>query len=158
MAIDRRGLLIGGAAIGGGLAIGAVGRRAGWWEADILGGSDPNAAIRRLARAREAALVRAYDQALAVGGPAQAQLRLYGGQHNDHLQALGGSADEAADAEVLPVPADPAAFAGFFTAQERDWATDTETAVRISPDGGLARLFALICASETTHVWGWTHG
>ncbi len=157
MTIDRRGLLIGAAAVGGGLAIGALGGRLGWWEARILGGSDPNAAMRRLARAREAALVGAYDQALALGGSDQ-RLDLYRGHHWDHLLALGGSQDDLDSAEALPVPTDQGAWAAFFSAQEQTWSTDAQTAVRISPDGSLARLFALVGASEATHTWGWTHG
>ena len=40
---------------------------------------------------------------------------------------------------------------------ETVWLTDAQTGVRISPDASLARLFALIAASESTHVYGWQH-
>ena len=154
MPIDRRGLLLAGAAVGGGLVVGVVGERAGWWEADLLGASDPNAAIRRLARSSEATLIRAYDAALATGAT-DPRLELYRAQHADHLEALGGS-----DAEIdsaAPVAVDPAALGEQLAAMESAWQTDAATGVRISPDGDLARLLALITASEASHVQGWSN-
>lgn len=177
MHIDRRALLIGAGAVAGGVAIGAVAQREGWWEADLFGGSDPNAAISRVSRRSEAALIRAYDAALEdpaiAAAPLLARLQAYRDHHLDHLDSLGGGSDDIADApapgdvdptqpnsnaNLAAIPTDPAAIPAYFAEAEQQRAGLLSTGVRISTDGELARLLTLVVASETTHAQGWSHG
>lgn len=174
MDIDRRALLIGGSAVAGGILLGTIGNRVGWWDIDVLGRSDPDAAIERVVRSGEARLVVAYDAALAAGGPPSAvaeQLQRYRQHHIDHLSALGGGdldleraatpgevdPDDPQAPPVVPaLPADPARWPSYFAALEQGHADITATGVRITGDAALARLLALVLASESGHSWGWT--
>lgn len=178
MHIDRRALLIGAAAVVGGVAVGTVAERLDLWDPRILGGTDPDGAIIRVFRNREAVLIRAYDAALAgTPDPAAAlggRLQAFRQHHVDHLVALGGGpgdiqdapapgqADPAGSGSAAPMvpalPADPGSWPAYFAEQEQQHADATGTGVRISTDGDLARLLALIMASETAHAAGWGNG
>jgi hypothetical protein len=174
MDIDRRALLIGGSAVAGGILMGTIGNRLGWWDIDLLGGSEPDAAIERVVRTGEAQLIVAYDAALQDPGGSDpgyaAQLALHRQHHVDHLSALGGGerdVDRAAvpgevdpdDPQVPPIvpalPEDPAQWPPYFAALEQGHADITATGVRIAGDGALARLLVLVLASETGHVEEW---
>ncbi len=178
MHIDRRALLFGGAAVAGGLVVGAVGDRRGWWEFDIIGAPDPDDAITRVVRGQEAVLIGAYDAALqdpALSAPPLLQrLQNYRQHHVDHLVALGGGQGDVEDAPlpgrvdaeqpegaapaVAALPGDAAALPAYFATAEQRHIELASTGVRISTQGELARVLALIAASETMHVAGWSHG
>ena len=177
MHIERRGLLIAGAAVAGGLVLGKVADRLGWWDATILGSPDPDDSISRVARHEEAVLIRAYDAALAdtaiAGQPVAERLGIFRQHHIDHLWALGGGDTDVAAAPgpgVAPqgepegtpplpaLPTDPAGLPAYFSAAEQRHADLTSTGVRIASGGELARLLALITASETSHVVEWSSG
>lgn len=176
MNIDRRALLIGGAAIGTGVLIGVAGERAGWWEIDLLGLDEPDAALRRVLRASEAAQITAYDAALASPAvtPALTERLASPRQHHlDHLAALGGgqddldqavgpgaeNPDELRAAPVLPaLPADPDRWPAYFAALEMDHSDLVGTGVRISEDRELARTLVLNLASEIGHSAEWANG
>jgi hypothetical protein len=170
-------MLVGGAAVVGGLAVSVLAERQGWWTSAIVGSPDPSGAIERVARRGEAALIAAYQEALANPTLADAgniaRLRSYRDQHREHLAALGGDEsdvesaplpgqpdpdDPQASASVPPMPGDAAAIPAYFAGIEQQRAELLSTGVRISPDGGLARLIALIVASESAHAAGWSRG
>jgi len=175
MHIDRRALLIGAGAVAGGVALGTLADRLGWWDPTILGARDPDAAIARLIRSQEAIVVRAYDEAIAGGGgdaPTADRLATYRQHHADHLSELGGSERDVDDApapgeddperaEGAPAPAaalpTPDQWPGYFAALEEQHSGLLSTGVRIS-GGEQARLLSLITASESAHVLGWSGG
>jgi hypothetical protein len=176
MDIDRRALLIGGSAVAAGLVLGTAGNRLGWWDIDVLGGADPERALLRVLRSGEANLIAAYEAALAEavqGGPVRDRLAVLRQHHTDHLAALDGGESDIEDADqpgradsddpeappaVPALPTDPAQWPAYFGALEQGHADVTATGVRISEDGELARLLALVLASETGHVQEWTDG
>jgi hypothetical protein len=176
MDIDRRALLIGGTAVAAGVVLGTAGTRLGWWDIDVLGAADPDRALRRVLRSGEANLIAAYDAALAEaadGAPVAERLSAVRQHHADHLSALGGGDADIEDADqpgrsdpadpesppaVPALPGDPAQWPTYFGALEEGHAGVTATGVRISEDGGLARLLALVLASETGHVQEWADG
>jgi hypothetical protein len=173
MDIDRRALLIGGSAVAGGILLGTIGNRVGWWDIDVLGRSDPDAAIERVVRSGESRLIVAYDAALLVGRsqPAVAErMQRYRQHHIDHLWALGGGErdigrapapgdidpdDPQAPPVVPALPEDPARWPSYFAALEEGHADIAATGVRITADAPLARLLALVLASESGHSWEW---
>ncbi len=176
MDIDRRALLIGGSAVAAGVLLGTVGDRLGWWDIDLPGGAGPDRALLRVLRSGEANLIAAYDAALAAAPDEAAlagRLAALRQHHVDHLRALDGDSsdieqadrpgqadpdDPAAPPTVPALPSEPAAWPGYFAALEDEHAGLTATGARISADGELARLLALILASETGHVREWANG
>jgi hypothetical protein len=176
MDIDRRALLIGGAAVAAGVVLGTAGTRLGWWDIDVLGGADPDQALLRVLRSGEADLIAAYDAALAESSSAAGladQLAAVRQHHLDHLTALdGGAADierasrpgqpDPDDPQAPPVvpalPGDPGGWPAYFGSLEDGHAGVTATGARISEDGELARLLSLVLASETGHARGWANG
>lgn len=167
VAIERRSLLIGGAAIGLGAATGLVAANRGWWEVPILSSPNPDSALLRFSLRNEARLIRWYDQALSTPGfESDARLTSFRSHHLDHLTALGGSAGDIEDLETIDsaalpaaeLPVDAAEFPTFFAEQESLAAEVDKTSCRISSEGTVARLFALIGASETAHSVVWSRG
>jgi hypothetical protein len=177
MHIDRRALLLGTAAVACGIAVGTAAQRLGWWDPSLIGSADPDAAITRVARSGEAALIKAYDAALSdpvLAVPRYlSRLQEYRSHHLDHLAALGGDDRDVQDAPrpgqpdpdvpggappVPELPSDPAALPAYLAAAEQHRASLVSTGVRISTDGELARLQSLVVASETTHTAGWSRG
>lgn len=176
MDIDRRALLIGGSAVAAGVVLGTAGNRLGWWDIDVLGAANPERALLRVLRSGEANLIAAYDAALAGaadGAPVADRLAALRQHHVDHLAAMDGGEGDIEDADqpgqadpadpegppaVPALPADPAQWPAYFGALEQGHAGVTATGVRISQDGELARLLALVLASETGHVQEWADG
>lgn len=167
VAIERRSLLIGGAALGLGAATGLVAANRGWWEVPILSSPDPDSALKRFSIRNEAQLVRWYDQALATSETAtDPRLERFRAHHLEHLTALGGTESDVAELEpidsaALPaaeLPTDRTGWPAFFAAREALAAEVDKTSCRISTDGSVARLFALISASETSHAVTWSRG
>lgn len=176
MGIDRRTLLITAGAVAGGIGVGVLAERQGWWTPAVIGTPNPNAALTRVVRSSEAALIKAYDVALANGGTtavALERMQAFRDQHVAHLDALGGGRRDIEDApepgqtdpgdpESSPtmesLPGDAAALPAYFAQAEQDQSDLLSTGVRISTDGELARLLAIIAASETTHAVGWSRG
>lgn len=175
MDIDRRALLIGGCAVAGGIVVGNAGNRLGWWDIDFLGRSDPDDALTRVLRGGEAELVRAHELALAQSAPGALTDRLQTNRqhHIDHLAALGGGQsdidralapgetdpdDPDAPPPVPPLPADAGQWPAFFATLERGQGSLATTGVKIALGGGLARLLALVLASEEGHAQEWSDG
>ena len=178
MGIDRRTLLISAAAVAGGIGVGVLAERRGWWTPAIIGTPDPDAALTRVVRSSEAALIKAYDAALAsspltVTAANAERLQAFRDQHADHLAALGGRQDDIDDAPgpgepdpddpessptLPPLPGDDTALPGYLADAEQQHVMLLSTGVRIATGGELARLLGLIAASETTHVVGWSRG
>jgi hypothetical protein len=103
--------------------------------------------------AAEAALVAAYDAAISAlpdADPAViALLTTIRDQHAAHRDALGGT---SAVPDAPPQPATEAAVIDELLAAERQAARDRIDACVASPDPELARLLAMIGASEASHV------
>lgn len=176
MGIDRRTLIISAAAVVGGVGVGVFAERQGWWTPAIIGSPDPAAALNRVARRTEAALIKAYDAALSspgIGATTGERLSEFRAQHADHLAALGGGerdiekapapgqpdpADPEASPALAALPTDPAALPAYFANAEQDRVALLSSGVVISTEPQLARLLALIAASESTHAIGWSRG
>ena len=96
--------------------------------------------------ADEAALIALYDAALAAPGTSDTRevLALLRDQHAAHRDALGGAAD-------VPVPASPPSLAALIAAEKRASRARIRACVAAA-DPDVARLLALIAASEAAHV------
>ena len=103
------------------------------------------AALRDAVAADEAGLIAAYDAALAAGD--DPLLREFRAQHAEHLAALGVSAPTVM---ASPAPAD--ASTGALAERERRAADERRRACGAASDPALARLLALIGASEAQHA------
>lgn len=162
--MDRRTLILGGAAAGAGFGLAVLAENRGWWEIPLISTPDPDSAMVRVGRRAEAWLLAWYDEALASaeGGQVRDRLAEYRSQHADHLASLNGREsdveDAAGDPDRPPLPTDPAAWPGFLAEQEALAMAQDDTAVRIATDGEVARLFSLIGASEQLHARGWRNG
>lgn len=143
---------------------------------------DLDNSLRRTVRAQELALISVYDQAISLYPQLTASLRPLADQHRQHHDALAApsaTSDEAADlnatedldqseseetepttpgdATGLPTNDGPGALAALAAAERvaADQRTDSCVAAQLPT---LARLLALIAASEASHAEALTRG
>lgn len=110
---------------------------------------DPDAEVVAATTADEATLIALYDAAIAANPGQAGPLGVIRDQHAQHLQALGTTgaqtASSAASASVAPgIPA--------LIAAEQAAAESRTQACGTASDTDLARLLALIAASEAGHA------
>lgn len=147
MALTRRGLLAG-SALGAAAALAACTDEPGPTSSTgtpEAPGAGADAGVRASAAADEALLIAAYEAVLAEGD--DPLLRDFRDQHAEHLEAL-GAAPATAPAMPTALPADVAGLARL----ERRAADERRRACASADDPGLARLLALIAASEAQHA------
>ena len=158
-AIGRRGLLVGLGALTVAGAATACGSDAATTSPDPSPGSTGAApdALRRDVATAERMLIASYDAAISAHPQLEGPLAVIRGQHADHLAAMGG---EGADPVAGPAPS-AAATPGAGTAAEAvaDLRRAEQAAARerrascvAADDPELARLLALIAASEQSHA------
>ena len=109
--------------------------------------ADPDAQTRAEVAAQEWALVALYDAAIAAQPAQAAELSLLRDQHVEHATALGSSTASASATATGPAP-DRATL----TAAEEEASRSRVTACARAVQPDLARLLALIGASEAGHA------
>lgn len=109
--------------------------------------SDPDALTRADVAAQEWTLVAMYDAAIAAQPAKADELAALRDQHIEHAQALGSTAPSGSALAMGAAP-DRAQL----TTAEMDASRDRVSACSRAVEPGLARLLALIAASEAGHA------
>lgn len=119
--------------------------------ASTPGASDqpPIDAVRREVATSERALIAAYDAALTAFPALATELSAIRAQHADHLAAMG---DDGAEPAAAMAPASPQAAITALRAAEQQAARERRTSCVAAADPELARVLALIAASEQSHA------
>lgn len=99
----------------------------------------------------ETLLIARYDATIAAHPSLTASLTLISEQHREHLQAL-APIDVPTPGDVGPIPDDSAAAVAELITAERAAADERTTACAEATEFELARLLALIAASEAGHA------
>lgn len=99
----------------------------------------------------ETVLLARYGATIAAHPSLSTSLTVISEQHREHLRALAPTEESPPDA-FGPVPQDPAAAVAELIAAERAAAEERTTACEEAADIDLARLLALIAASEAGHA------
>lgn len=144
-ALTRRRLLL---AAGAAAALGAAGCSSTSEGTDATGAADADVLLADVAT-DEQGLIARYDAAIAAFPGMAAPLRAIRDQHADHLAAL-GTRPRAVPSAGAPATPD-GAIAGLRDA-ERQAARARRAACVAADDTQVARLLALIAASEASHV------
>lgn len=142
--LTRRDVLAAGLSMSGTALLGACAASAPESASEPPPGGDD--VLRRDVAAAEQALIRQYEAAIASASDALAPLLTrIRDEHVEHLTSMGGTVTSA-----TPFAAPGTVDA--LRAAERDAARMRRTAAVAAADGELARLLALIAASEAGHA------
>lgn len=114
-------------------------------------------ALRRQVADQEQALLTRYDATITAHPTLAATLGVIGDQHREHRRALipeaeGSAADPQSPTSPPLIPEDPAAALAELIAAERAAADERTVACEEAEGADLARLLALIAASEAGHA------
>ena len=153
--LGRRTLLVAAGTIGVAASIGACGGESA--PVPTGAGTPPDAsdagaapdAVRTQVATAERALIAAYDAAITAYPSLAAQLTPIRSQHADHLAAM--AADGAEPIAASAATSAAAAVAGL-RAAEQQAARERRMSCVASSDPDLARVLALIAASEQSHA------
>ena len=150
--VERRTVLIGAGALGLGesLAACANGDSASTsTPAPPESAGPPQDQVRRDVATAERALIAAYDAVIAAFPDLTPSLAAIRSQHDDHLRAMAADGDEPAPAAA---PASAAQGIAELRAAEQQAARDRRSSCVAATDADLARVLALIAASEQSHA------
>lgn len=151
--LTRRTLLAGGIALGA-VALAAAGCTSS--PDDSSGGSpspvdpDPDASVRQAVAEAEAAIIALYDAAIAAYPALAADLGAVRDEHRAHAEAMGIAV--ASPSPSPPAPATRSAALAGLAEAERAAVLERTAACEASTGADLARVTALIAASEAGHV------
>ena len=150
--VERRAVLVGAGALGLGASLAACANGNSAFTSapapSAVAGPPPDAVRREVATA-ERALIAAYDAVIAAFPDLAASLTAIRSQHADHLRAM---ADEGAEPAPAVAPASEAQGIAELRAAEQQAARDRRTSCVAATDTELARVLALIAASEQSHA------
>lgn len=150
--LGRRSLLIAAGSIGAAATLAACGPSGEGADpsaaASAAIGAAPDALRREVATA-ERALIAAYDAAIAAFPSLAVDLAAVRAQHADHLSAM---AADGAEPPAATTPASPAEAIAALRAAEQQAARARRTSCVAAADPELARVLALIAASEQSHA------
>lgn len=150
--VERRTLLIGAGAIGLGASLAACADEdtvATSTPAPAMSAGPPPDQVRREVATAERALIAAYDAVIAAFPDLAPTLAAIRAQHADHLRVMG---DDGAEPAPGVAPASAARGVATLRAAEQQAARERRTSCVAATDADLARVLALIAASEQSHA------